>query len=279
MFDAFFDGSETTTAGDETWLVLGAVSGRRDTCERVRDHWQNLLERFGVASLHMREAGGLTESIGRERFDALVQGAIGVLTQATFDRPQRRLLATFHALRMDHFREIVRWDSTVRTLPQELLALHSLNDVYQWHRAFGRWENVGAASGLAPAIRLVFDRGEGFRGHLVSDWSNKLHRRHHRRWELIEAIDEASARDELMLQAADLLAWSARRRLAMGPADWRDRLARDVFETPKIPIKRIFQGEELRVATRALSGQGDRYRKAPRIGGKRSRLALLPPVE
>lgn len=263
MLDAFFDGSGSSATSTDSWLVLAAVSGAEEACEIVRTHWKSLLDRFCVPSLHMREAVAKSsvEGGGREQCEALVQGAIGILTETTFAHPNRRLLATFHAVNLDDFWDLKRVDPGVTTEPEELLALYSLTDLFELHIEVNRIARTGEELSPSPGIKLTFDRGEGFQGHLVSDWRNRKHRRHHRRWKLIEAIDEADSAEEPMLQAADLLAWSARRSLAGDNCDWPGDLAHDAVGRPKISW-RVFRADGLRTAARALSGQAERYRGA-----------------
>ena len=254
MLHAYFDGSGQSNDPDTRVLILGCVAGIGDACETLRDRWKLLLKRRAASLIHMKEATqlrGAFEGCTRADVEPLLQGAIGLLTEATHG--QSPLVAFACAVNMDAYRAIADQEQGLAS-PEMLCSFHTLNDVYEWYRA----NYQGKIS--RGDVELTFDQGELFRGYLESVRSHGEFRKHHRRWQYVQPIKTADAREEPLLQAADMLAWSSRRILASGVSDWQGGLAHDLYKTAKIAT-RVFAGNELRRAARSLAGQNKRYRR------------------
>jgi hypothetical protein len=65
-------------------------------------------------------------------------------------------------------------------------------------------------------IDVVYDRSEGFLGHMYARWTTKKMRQRFPELHLVNTIASADAKKTPALQAADMLAWSANR-LWIGP--------------------------------------------------------------
>lgn len=208
---AYLDGSGDSRNRTETHLTLGGFVGTMRAWVEVDRRWKEMLSRWGCGAIHMKDASALrgefspakgwTQEKVRRLENDIANTCLGPVGWATHRDEFYGAHCTVH---LADYRRACH-DFNLRYGPDEPEAFCVDRVVTTALAALP--EDVSAPHGKAGAVELFFDRNERFMRTIDRVW--RRHRgdgifRH------IARIECASA-EETGIQAADFVAWHARR--------------------------------------------------------------------
>ena len=183
----FFDQSGTWPQHER--IILAGYLADQAVWRRLRRPWRKVLDETGLSYFHGKEAPphGVRVQLGKCLIKAAEDGLVGIACSV----------------------RLTEYESVCRMLPHipsvERIMVGVLANV-----AIKRLRSDGRHQGRT--VSLVFDEGEPFFGLLDQEWRQDRAGAHPKSWaKFIGEISKANPRDSLGLQAADFLAWHARR--------------------------------------------------------------------
>ncbi len=207
----YFDGSEGTDGGGDTWLTLAGFAASDKSWAGFENTWSKMLRnRYPVAPyIHMCQILAAEDPF--ERVNGWTKPKVLSLVSDAVDLIQcRDSLYPFSCRVNLSARERIINEGNSVYGPERLCAEMCSAIVLDWN-----------AKRKLESVYMFFDRGERFMKPFKDQWlANRTHPRYvasdpsKRVWDIIANIIDADKEREPALQAADMIAWATTRDLA-----------------------------------------------------------------
>jgi len=205
---AYYDGSGKADDPGCPFMTLGGWIGADDAIADFERRWKLVLKQYGHDYVHMREAFHSKGSFAgrkREEFRAFTNALFNDCVSKIEWEYRDRFVGTCCTVNLADYRRAAEgFPELTKRKKAEALCVD-----YVVHTALRLLpEDLSAPYGKTGVVRLRFDRTEPFRHTIQRAWD---------RWRtqgvfpFIASIDTGNAREDILLQAADVLAWATSR--------------------------------------------------------------------